>query len=313
MSIFLSRVEVLTLGGGVAAGAVLEPGRALAQTGSVLHVGYTGIEAQAQAMYADELGLFKQAGLNVEVAIQRGGAVTVAGVAAGALQIGCANPISLGQAIQRKLPFVMLASAVIWDTKRPNAYAAVVPDSPIKSAKDLNGKVIGVASLGGIEQLFMETFMRQDGGDPTTVKFIEVSDALGTEALIQGRIAAKFLDEPMFSAAGNRVRAIGTPPDAIAPRFAEAVWFTTQDWLAQNKDLARRFIAAIIAAGKWAMANPEAAAVVLEKRLGFKEARAVVNYATSPDPSLLQVVFDAAAKYKMLSPLRVTDYFWNGK
>lgn len=309
----LSRSAFVVAGVMLAASTVLHPTRVRAQAGSALRVGISGLEEQAQALYADEIGYFKQAGLSVDVLIQRGGAATVAAVAGGALQLGCTNPISLGQALQRKLPFVMLAPAAIWDTKHPSAWAVVSPDAPIKTPKDLNGKVVGVGSLNGSSHLFMTAFIQQGGGDPSTVKFVEVPDGIVSEALAQGRISASILSEPMFSAVGNKVRSIGPPLDAIAPYFAQTLWFTTEDWLAQNKDTARRFIAAVIAAGKWAMANQVAAAGILEKRLGFKEPRAQVYYALTADPALLQVFLDRAAEYKMLPPMRAADFSWNGK
>jgi NitT/TauT family transport system substrate-binding protein len=298
---YLSRQALLAGSTASVACQLLSQRPVLAQANAVLKIGNSGLEAQAQAFYAEDQGLFKKNFLDVEIVVQRGGAATVAAVAGGALQIGCANVISLGQALQRKLPFVILTTSAIWDTKHPSAYAVVAPDSPIKSAKELNDK------------LFMMAFIKQSGGDPSTVKFVEVPEGAATEALAQGRIAAFILNEPVFTSVGRRVRSLGAAPDAIAPFFAQTAWFTTEGWLSQNKDIARRFIAAVIDGGKWAMANRTAAAGVLERRLGFKEARTVIDYAVSADPSLVQVFYDRAAEYKMLPPLRAADFFWNGK
>lgn len=310
---YLSRQALLAGSTASVACQLLSQRPVLAQANAVLKIGNSGLEAQAQAFYAEDQGLFKKNFLDVEIVVQRGGAATVAAVAGGALQIGCANVISLGQALQRKLPFVILTTSAIWDTKHPSAYAVVAPDSPIKSAKELNDKIVGVLSLNGSDQLFMMAFIKQSGGDPSTVKFVEVPEGAATEALAQGRIAAFILNEPVFTSVGRRVRSLGAAPDAIAPFFAQTAWFTTEGWLSQNKDIARRFIAAVIDGGKWAMANRTAAAGVLERRLGFKEARTVIDYAVSADPSLVQVFYDRAAEYKMLPPLRAADFFWNGK
>lgn len=284
-----------------------------AQVRSILQIGNSGLEEQAQAIYADELGLYRRAGLNTEVIVQRGGAATVAAVLGGASQIGCANLISLGLALQKGLPFVMLLPAAIWDTKHPNAFTVVAPDSAIKLPKDLNGKVIGVGSLNGSSQIFLAAFIKQGGGDPNSVKFIEIPDSLVAEALKEGRIAASLLSEPMFSAAGSQVRSIGPPLDAVAPYFAQTVWFTTTAWLAQNKDVARSFIRATVDAGKWSMNNRVAAAAILEKRLGFKEDQTKMYYATVADPNLMQVFLDRAAEFKVLAPMRAADFSWNGK
>jgi NitT/TauT family transport system substrate-binding protein len=308
-----SRRSFVATGAVFGAAAALRPATTFAQSEQVLRIGISAVEQNAQALYADELGLFKNAGLNVDIVVNRNGGVTMAAIIGGSLDIGCANLMSLGLAFARNVPLEILVPAGIWDSSRPNAYTIVAPDSPIKTARDLNGKTVGTGTLNSTDQLFMVAFIQKGGGDPASVKFVEVPTSSVADMLAQGRIAAYTLAEPFFSAAGNRVRAIGTAPDAIAPRFAEAAWFSSASWLTQNKPVARRFVDATIAAGAWAMANPEAAARILEKRLGVKEPRGVGIFAASADPLLVQVLFDRAAEFKMLGPLHASDFFWNGK
>ena len=59
-----------------------------AQTADVLHVGCGGTEFDAEAYYAQELGLFKKYGLTVEIQRLRGGPDVQAAVAGGSFQIG---------------------------------------------------------------------------------------------------------------------------------------------------------------------------------------------------------------------------------
>jgi NitT/TauT family transport system substrate-binding protein len=294
--------------------AMLAPGGlAIAQETPVLRIGATSVEGQAEAYYADEQGYFKKAGLAIEIVPMKGGAATVAAIVGGSLDIGCSNPVSIAQALQRGVPLVMLVPGSIWDTRFPTGYAVVAPDSPIKSPKELEGQVVAVTSLGGLSHLLMMAYIQQAGGQIATVKFIELSPSAMVDALLLGRIAASYIDDPEVTAFASRIRTLGPAPNAVAKLFAQTVWFSSPDWLARNKETARRFIEVVIAGGKWAMANQEAAAGVLEKRLGLKEARARVRFATTTDPALLQVVLDSAAKYKMLPPIRAADYLWNGK
>jgi NitT/TauT family transport system substrate-binding protein len=294
-----------------AAAATIRP--AAAQDANALHVVCSQVEGQAEAYYADDLGLFKKAGLSVDIQRSRGGSATVTAMLGGAAQIACTNPVSLGQALQRNVPFVILATGALWDAKAPSGYAIVAPNSPVRSPKDLSGQIVGIPSLGGLNQLIMTAFIQNGGGDGASVKFVELPESTTVEALAQGRIAASYMDEPEFSAAGDRIRSIGAASDAIAKSFAETVWFTTSDWLSKNKPAARRAVDALYAAGAWAMANPEAAAGVIERRLGFKEARARVKFATRSDPGQVQVLLDAAAKYKFIPPMHAAAFFWDGK
>ena len=243
----------------------------------------------------------------------KGGAATVAAVTGGGLNIGCSNPVSLGQAVQRGVPLVILVGASIWDSRFPSGYAVVAPNSAIKSAKDLEGQVVAVSSLGGLNELLMSAYVTQAGGNPATVKFIELPSSSLADALAQGRIAAAYLDSPELSGPGTRLRRLGPASDAVAKQFAQTVWFTSRDWLAQNKETASRFVATIIMAGKWAMANQVAAAGILAKRISVNAERTTMRYATSADPGLVQVVFDSANKNKLLPPLHATDFVWDGK
>lgn len=285
----------------------------MAQENPVLHIGCSPAESQAQAFYADELGLFKKAGLQVDVQVTKGGAASVTALIAGVIDVTCTNTLSLGQAVQRDVPLEILVPAAVWDTGFPNGAAIVAANAPYKRAKDLEGQTVGVLSLSGEGQLAMTAFIMKDGGNISTVKFIEVPSSAIPEALTRGRIASAFLDEPELSAALGQVRTIGYAQDAIANKFALTAWISRSDWIKANPGVARRFVSIMFEAGRWAMANPEPAAKILEKRLGFKENKAVVRFATSQDPALVQVIWDVASRLNMLRPLRAAEHTWNGR
>lgn len=307
----VSRSKFLALS--AASSALTYPLAVAAQDSAVLRVGCSRVETQAQAFYADELGLFKKAGLQVDVQSMRGGAASVTALVAGALEITCTNGLSFGQAVQRGVPLEILVPGALWDTGFPAGAAIVAANAPYKRGKDLEGQTVGVISLGGQSQLAMTAFIIKDGGNIGSVKFVEIPSSATTEAVVQGRIASAFLDEPELSANLGRVRTIGFAQDAIANKFALTVWIAKPDWVKANISAARRFVAAMIDAGKWSMANPEAAAKILEKRLSFKESKAQIRFAVNADPTLVQVVWDAAARFNMLPPMRATEFVWNGR
>jgi NitT/TauT family transport system substrate-binding protein len=160
----------------------------------------------------------------------------------------------------------------------------------------------------------MTAYIKRGGGDATSVKFIEIPESTTVDALLQGRIAASYLDDPQYSAAKSQIRPLAAASDAIAAGkpFAETVWFTTKDWLAQNPALAHRIVGCLTDGGKWAMANPDAAARIIETRLGFKEAKAQIRFAVTNDPQIVQPLLDTAAELNVLPPIRAAAYFWDG-
>src|ERR1700761_4035576 len=86
---------------------------ATAQTTPVIHVGLAPFEGQAGPYYAQDLGLFKAAGLNVEIQQLNGGGAVVSAIAGGSLQIGGGTPLPLAQARSRGIEVVIIAPGYI--------------------------------------------------------------------------------------------------------------------------------------------------------------------------------------------------------
>ena len=85
-----------------------------AQGEPVIRVGVTSSDAFAEAYYAAQLGLFKKAGLNVEITPFTTGAAVATGVASGAVDIGVSNVGLLGWAIGHGTPFVFIAGGALY-------------------------------------------------------------------------------------------------------------------------------------------------------------------------------------------------------
>jgi NitT/TauT family transport system substrate-binding protein len=300
-----------------AAALALTPLAARAQSAPVhLRIGTGTVEANAQIFYAAEMGFFKKNGLDVEVVKLRSGTTTMAAIVAGDLQCGVANVLSLGAAHQRNVPLVLIAPGAYYDGKAATTTMVVAPDSTARSAKDLNGKAVAVISVGGLDQLALDAWVDKTGGDLSSVKCIEVPPSAMAEALARGSIAAAVMNDPEMSQAieAKQVKFLANGYDAIAKLFMQTAWFATQDWLDQNKDVAKRFSDAIVAGGAWGMANQDQAAAILAKWTGSKEAKPRIRFASKLDPVLIQPVYDSAAKYKLLAgPVTAADFVWNGK
>lgn len=277
--------------------------RAGAQAPDVLTIGAGLIESHAEGYYAHDLGFFAQHGLNVEVKQLRNGATIAAAVASGDLQAGCSTVLQLAQARGHNLPFVIIAAGAVHDARFAHTVGlAVAASSRIAAPKELDGKVVAASTLNGLDQLVTAALVDKNGGDSSTLKFVELSPRAMVDALEQGRIDAASLEEPELSAAGARIRSLGDGEDAIAPRFVTTAWFANEEWRAKNAAVARRFAQAIFAAGAWAMANPEKAAPILQKYLGSADLRATQRFAARNDPNELSPLARAAVQYKFAAP-----------
>ena len=289
------------------------PAPGFAQTAATVKIGSGSVEANAQGFYALDAGFFKKGGVDVDLTILHSGPAIAAAVIGGDLNVGVSNVISLASAKLRGIPLTLIAPGAIFDAKDATEQMVVLRDGPIRSAKDLNGRVVGGQSIGSTAQLAILAWIDKNGGDASSVKYVEVPPAASLAALQQGRIFAAALQDPELSAAGDNVRTLGRAYEAIAKRYVLAAWFAMDDWLAKNRDLGRRVADALDQAGVWAMANPVPAAAIFEKYTKVHLGRAGEQFAPKLDAAMFQPIFDSATKYKLLTaPLDASAILWNG-
>ena len=315
----LSRRNALaSLTGACTGGALFAGPRsiALAQSPVVVRVGSGNVEANAEGFYALDRGFFKKNGIDANVMIMRSGGVTMEGIVAGELDTGVGNTASLGLALLRYIPFMVIAPAQNWDSRAPTAALIVAENSPIRSPKDLAGQTLGVTSLGSTAQVAFDAYLDKNGVDWTGVKYVELVPSSMARAVESGRVVAGLLNDPELNAAleNTKVRKLSDGYSAIANQFSFTAWFTSRNWIDKNKETAKRFADAIVSAGIWAESNRPAAMDILEKYTKFRETKSVIRFGHKLEPALLQAVWDPAYRYKIFSgPLKATDYCWDGK
>jgi NitT/TauT family transport system substrate-binding protein len=292
------------------------PSALRAQEQPVIHVAVSPFEAQAGVYYAQDLGLFKKAGLNVEIVQMQGGEAIVAAIVGGAIQIGAGTPVPLANAHIRGIDVVLVAAGTINDnTILPQVSGLIVAtNSPLKSGKDFAGKTVAVNTLHSIDQIAMESWVDATGGDAKTVRFLEVPNVTMADATADNRVDGAISADPGYSAglAGGRVRSLANVNGAVAKRFIISAWFAARSWADQHPDIARKYAAIMNDASAWAVKNPEAAAAVLTKYMRLQTPRAHERHANTLDPALLQPLVDAAARYKVIpTQFDVRDIIWH--
>lgn len=264
-------------------------------------------EVAAAVYYAQDLHLFERAGLGVTIqSLAYGGAITAA-VVSGAADIGSSNVISIEVAHQKGLPVTILGGAVYEDERTPsNGFLAVAAGSPIRTAKDLSGKTVAVSGVGEIGDLAVRNWIDRNGGDSSSVKFVEATFPTMTASLLAGRIDAASEDGSNFHAAGSQLRLLGNTFDSFGARWLQSVWFTSTDFAAKHPDAATKFIAAIRTGSAWANAHPQEAIRIFAQHSKYTVAQLEATprppFVTQPvTPAQVQTTIDVAAKYGMLA------------
>jgi len=263
------------------------------------------IDQGAQAFYAQDLGMFKQAGLDTQVSITNFGTQVAAAVAGGSIEVGQSNVISLAVAHERGLPFALIAAAGLYSTLKPTSMMVVDKNSPLKTAKDLDGKTVAVNGLKSITQISVQAWADQNGGDSQQIKFVEMPFVEMESALATGRIDLALMADPDATnvLADGKTRAFGKAFDAIGKEFLIGGWFAKTDWIAANPDTVRKFVTVMRESAQWANkpANYLQSAAILEKYTKVAVGNANrIAYGERLDPALIQPCIDVAAKYGVL-------------
>jgi NitT/TauT family transport system substrate-binding protein len=252
--------------------------------------------------YALQTGMYRRAGLDVRLTVSPTGAAVAEGVASGALDVGKSSLINLMNAHDRGVPIELVAPGAMYDAKAPFAELVVAADSPITTAKALNGKLIGVPYLNDFNEMVTKLWVGQNGGDPATLQFVEVPNTAEAAALQQHRVAAVVLQEPELAQALDErmVRVLGPAYSAIAPSFMFAAWFAQHNWVDAHRAEVDTFARITADAATYTNAHPEATAAMMSEAtkipLDILRKMHRVTSATTLQPSMVQPLIDAAVK-----------------
>ena len=302
----LTRRQLLvgTAAAGVVAG--LPWGRAVAQT--KLNFGYMKIGDLSPFFMATEKGFFKEAGLEISLASMVGGAAIQPALASGAINIGWTNVVSMCQGHLQGFDFRFLANGAI--VKRgTNDFSGLMVgvDSPIKTGKDLEGKIMGINTLGNITQATAMFWVDKHGGDSSKVKWVEMPMPQMAPALVNKQIDACLAVEPFVTVpvrVQKQARLLGQPLGELAPRLLIASYFSSETWIEKNTGTVKAFVAAINRGIDAHNANPEEAKAVIAKHTGLKPELvkdiALPAFEKKLVESDIEPLLDAAVRYKMV-------------
>jgi NitT/TauT family transport system substrate-binding protein len=251
---FLKLAACATLGEAVSARAVRAADEKLVR---VLEVPTDGAKS---VLYAQKNNLFRKRGINADIVSMGSGAAIFAAVLGGSADVGSGSLFPVYAAYSRGVPLRIIAPASLYLSSHADAFLLVKKDSPIQSARDLNGKIIGGDATNDVSVTSTRVWMDQRGGDGKTLRSVELKQPEQLGALDAGRIDAVVLKPPYLTTAmdSGKFRKIGTPLDAIAPRFLLSCWVATADYIAKNKDTVDAFVAGLTEASRFTNANQAA-------------------------------------------------------
>ncbi len=276
-------------------------------------------EDMTDLYYAVKTGMFARNGLDVSLAPTSSGAAAVAAVVSGTYQIAKTSLLAFFSAHVQGIPLVAIAPQILNELQNPRALLQVAPDSPYRTGADLNGKTVGVPSLGDVSTLAIRAWVDKTGGDWRSLKFVEIPNSALEAAIAQHRIDAAILQTPQLdvSLEAGTTKTLAYANAAIAPKFILGGYVALADWTSHHAKDARTFASTLAEASNYVNTHrAETAPLVAELTKAALVNVAKMHRTTNPttlDPTLVQPLIDAAAKYGIISrafPAR--EIIWSG-
>lgn len=251
----------------VSAVAILAAAPAAAQ--DKLTFQYSWIPTGEYAPYSAgiALGYYKEVGIDLSVVTGRGSGDAVKKVAGGAAPIGDGDISALMAArVREKAPVKCVMGQ---HTESPHSLF-VLEDSGIKTMKDIEGKTL-VTTPGNSHYIYFPIVAKTNGIDASKVKWI-TSDASAMAPML---IAGKVDGAPLFAThhyyqnkqaekVGKKIRVI--PFADYGFKIYSYCLYAHEDFIKNQPDMLRRFLAATQKSFLWAKDNVDEAAKLHNQR-----------------------------------------------
>lgn len=267
------------------------------------------ISETAALWAAIDAGIFEAHGLDVEVQPAQGGAQAIPALLNGDIQFAIGQPFGPFRADLQDLGVVILGNYASSLPDGPDVNAVVAPaGSDIQSPADLAGKRVSVNSLGAAGDVTIMEAVRADGGDPSTIEFVEVAFPDVPAQLEAGAIDAAWVPEPFVSqVVGGGGSVVTYPYQATIPGLPTLVSFTTTALQESDPQLVDDFRAALAEALEWSADNDPALRQAIKDNLEIPDAVVdgllMPEYTSELDVDALKKLAELAIDFKVLDSL----------
>jgi|TARA_R110002020_G_scaffold67871_10_gene178082 NitT/TauT family transport system substrate-binding protein len=266
--------------------------------------------AETGALWAAiDAGIFEEHGLDVEVVPAQGGAQAIPALLSEDIQFAIGQPFGPIRADLQDLGIAIIGDYAnsLADGEDVNAVVAL-GDSGIASPKDLSGKKVSVNSLGAAGDLTIRAAVDADGGDSSTIEFVEVAFPEAKAQLDAGTIDAAWVPDPFRGIVlGAGGVSVVSPYQAVIPGLTVLTNITTQKMLDEDPELVASYSEAMAEALAYAADNEDAVREAIATGLDIPaEAAAGIvlpTFTWELDTESIETLGDLAVEYEYIDAL----------
>jgi NitT/TauT family transport system substrate-binding protein len=254
------------LAAAAAAAAALGPRPARGETAVKIGTAVLGDYSMAgPVIVARERGLFKDLGLAAEFVPFRGGPDLLKAVMAGEILVGITGSTDILVFREAGAPIKMIAT----HTEGNHFTLNVAPDVHTVSA--LKGKAIGVTRVGATTWIFARMLAKKEGWDPD--RDVQIVGLGGLDAQLAA-MARREIAAYVWGDGGAVTELQGKSRvllrlDSVTGKWISQIQYASEDAIAKQADPIKRSLRAMFTALKLMRENPEAAAGICAKTLGW--------------------------------------------
>jgi NitT/TauT family transport system substrate-binding protein len=265
--------------------------------------------AETGALWAAmEEGIFAEHNIEVEVVPAQGGAQAIPGLINGDIEFAIGQPFGPFRAALADLGAPIIsnyASSLGADAEKDVNAVVALKSSGITGPADLAGKRVSVNSLGAAGDVTIMKAVKDAGGDPSTIEFVEVAFPDAQAQLEAGNIDAAWVPDPFMSMVANGDGLIVLHPyQATIPGLSLLTNITTQKLIDEDPELVKDYSDAMTEALDWAQQNPDAVRAAIVKNMGIPEAAAagitLPVFTATIDEAGLEDLADLAVEFGVL-------------
>lgn len=298
------RSSIRRLSAVVASGAMAAVGLSVAaapaQAATDIKVGVVAINSTGALQYAIDSGIFEKNGINVtEVVVFPAPPPGIAALASGAVQFTYTPTIPAinayengGVDLRIVAPADGYSRSVLAAAKKDAKLAAALDDTGVCASpsaginrwKDLEGKTVAVPARGAQAEVTIVAAVKNDGGDPTTIKWTTLPPGQAVDAAKSGRIDAGFTVEPFVTECSSQgLKVVGRPGvEFFDTESAIGVWVTTAPYAKANPKVVEGFQKSMYEAHQYAMKSKANMNRVLRASTKITEVPESVALAANP-------------------------------
>ena len=186
----LNRGTFLRRAGAVSLAPLLHAAPIGAQSLQTLRILTVRTDAVKTLLLAQQQNLFAAHGLAIELVNTGSSAASLTALIGGSADITAGSLFATFAAVAHDIPVKFIAPEAFYLSDHADSVLLVKADSPIRTAGDLNGKVIGVDSLKDLYTLATRGWVDNGGGDGASLKPVEIPPPEQLATLLRGRIDA---------------------------------------------------------------------------------------------------------------------------